>query len=191
VPDLAQPIASSSVSSAEPTSLAIRAIANLAKALLLSQPTRRPLKIFATDPLLGRTVGNRITIDVANEPVAPGPKGVRIEVIDYDATHDRFYPPVNLNDGAILMQNGLEPSESDPRSHQQMVYAVAMRTIENLDRALGRTISFRWRGSPRLRFFPHAFLGANRFKTTIPSIMATASKCINCTDREPLQCSQK
>ena len=36
------------------------------------------------------------------------------------------------------MQGGLDPSESDPRFHQQMVYAVAMKTLENFDRALGR-----------------------------------------------------
>jgi hypothetical protein len=133
------------------------------KQFSLTQPSRRPLKIFATDPLLGRSVGNRITIDIANEPLHPGPQGTRIEVIDYDATHHRYYPPVNLNESAVLMQNGLDPTDSDPRFHQQMVYAVAMRTIENFDRALGRTVTFRRKAYPRLRFFPHAFYGANAF----------------------------
>jgi len=56
-------------------------------------PSRRPLKIFSTDPMLGRTAGNRISIDIANEPLQPGPVGSRLEVIDYDGGHDRFYPP--------------------------------------------------------------------------------------------------
>jgi hypothetical protein len=129
----------------------------------ISQPSRRPLKIFATDPMLGRTAGNRITIDVANESLLSGPQGARVEVIDYDAAHDRYYPPVNLNEAAILMQGGLEPAESDPRFHQQMVYAVTMKTIENFDRALGRSLHFRRSGYKRLRLFPHAFHGANAF----------------------------
>lgn len=52
-------------------------------------------------------------------------------MIDYDGAHDRFHPAVNLDDPAILMQNGLEPTESDPRFHQQMVYAVAKRILAN------------------------------------------------------------
>lgn len=130
---------------------------------------RRPLKIFASDPLLGRTFGNRARIDVVNERLSPGPVGSRLEVIDYDGAQGGYYAPVNLDHPAILMQGGLEPSESDPRFHQQMVYAVAMKTVENFDRALGRVIKFgsssRKRGStyPRLRLFPHAFYGANAF----------------------------
>ena len=53
---------------------------------------------------------------------------------------ESIYQPVDLNLPAILLQGGLEPSEADPRFHQQMVYAVAMRTLENFDRALGRVI---------------------------------------------------
>lgn len=130
---------------------------------VLAQPARRPLKIFASDPMLGRTAGNRVSVDVANESLRPGPQGARVEVIDYDGVHQRFYPPVNLDDPAILMEGGLDPTESDPRFHQQMVYAVAMRTLENFDRALGRTIALHRASYPRLRLFPHAFHGANAY----------------------------
>jgi len=126
-------------------------------------PARRPVKIFSTDPMLGRTAGNRIAIDVANEKLGYGPAGARVVVVDYDGGHGRFYPPVNLNDPAILMQGGLDPTESDPRFHQQMVYAVAMRTLENFDRALGRLIDFRKKEYQQLRLIPHAFYGANAF----------------------------
>ena len=102
----------------------------------VTQAARRPLKIFASDPLLGRTFGNRSRIDVINERLLPGPVGSRLEVIDYDSAQQCFYTPVNLDNAAILMQGGLEPSESDPRFHQQMVYAVAQKTLENFDRAL-------------------------------------------------------
>jgi hypothetical protein len=130
---------------------------------VLAPPTRRPLKIFSSDPMSGRTVGNRISIEIANEKLLAGPQGLRVEVIDYDATHDRFYPAVNLDEPGILMQGGLEPTESDPRFHQQMVYAVAMRTLENFDRALGRRIELRRGSYPRLRIVPHAFHAANAF----------------------------
>lgn len=135
----------------------------------ISQAARRPLKIFASDPLLGRTFGNRARIDVVNEALQPGPVGSRLEVIDYDGAQKCFYSPVNLDHPAILLQAGLEPTEADPRFHQQMVYAVAMKTLENFDRALGRVLrlgsSSRGGGTayPRLRLFPHAFYGANAF----------------------------
>jgi hypothetical protein len=126
-----------------------------------SGPPRRPLKIFPFDPLLGRTADNRISIDVANEPLTPGPQGRLVSVIDYDATHDRFYQPIDLDELPILMSGGLDPTESDPRFHQQMVYAVAMKVIENFERALGRRLRFR--GGQRLKLLPHAFEGANAF----------------------------
>lgn len=124
--------------------------------------TRRPLKIYAFDPMLGRRQGGRITIDIPNETnLQKGPIGERIEVVDYDGVNKVFYASVNLADEAILMQNGLEPTESDPRFHQQMVYAVAMKVLENFDIALGRKLYFRFRR--KLRIFPHAFHGANAF----------------------------
>jgi len=123
-------------------------------------PDRRPLKIFAFDPLSGNTAGNIAIVDIPNEKLGLGPAGERIKVIDYDGSYRRFYAPVNLNEGSILMRNGLDPSESDPRFHQQMVYAVAMRVLENFERNLGRSLSFRGR---ELTLLPHAFRGANAF----------------------------
>jgi hypothetical protein len=128
-------------------------------------PPRRPLKIYAFDPMISRRQGGRIIVDIPNEhDLKVGPKGKRISVIDYDGANDVFYAPVDLNDAAILMQNGLDPTESDPRFHQQMVYAVAMKVLENFDIALGRKIKFRKKpGTPELRLFPHAFQGENAF----------------------------
>jgi hypothetical protein len=117
--------------------------------------------------MAGRTLGNRVTIEINNETnLQPGPSGERIEVVDYDGAHDRFYATVNLNEPSILMQNGLDPSESDPRFHQQMVYAVAMKTLENFDTALGRPLAMNRvikNEGRKLRLFPHALHGANAF----------------------------
>ncbi|MBI5258898.1 MAG: hypothetical protein HY855_20505 [Burkholderiales bacterium] len=135
----------------------------------VAQAARRPLKIFASDPLQGRTFGNRARIDVDNETLQPGPVGARLAVIDYDGHTRSYYTAVDLNHPAILLQGGLDPSEADPRFHQQMVYAVAMRTLENFDRALGRKLRLGSRGRrgrpayDRLRLLPHAFYGANAF----------------------------
>jgi hypothetical protein len=124
-------------------------------------PLRRPLRIFAFDPMHGRTTLNTLTLEVANEKLKRGPRGTRIRVVDYDGAQQCFYEPVNLDDPAILMQNGLTPTESDPRFHQQMVYAVATKVLENFDKALGRRITFL--GRRPLTLFPHAFRGANAF----------------------------
>lgn len=128
-----------------------------------AMPERRPLRIFASDPMRANDPGSRITITVLNEVLKAGPQGSRFEVIDYDGVNDCFYRPVDLNEPAILMQGGLEPLKSDPMFHQQMVYAVAMRTLENFERALGRRLEFRRHPYRRLRLFPHAFQGANAF----------------------------
>ncbi len=127
----------------------------------IEAPTSRLLRIFAFDPMQADARLSTITVDVSNEQLTVGPSGERIEVIDYDATRGLYYPPVNLDDSAILMQSGLAPSEADPRFHQQMVYAVAMKVLENFDRALGRRITFKQ--NKKLRLFPHAFREANAF----------------------------
>ena len=101
--------------------------------------------------------GASVTPDgtVIKEPVSF--VGRRVEVVDVDASGEKpvWLKLVDLGQANIAMQHGLEPSESDPQFHQQMVYAVAMRTLEQFDRALGRTSTSRAGGacaSSRTRF---------------------------------------
>ena len=124
-------------------------------------PPKRPLKIFAFDPMLARSDRMPFTLDIVNEPLEDGPIGARVEVIDYDGVQQRIYQPVDLDDPAVLMNDGLSPTESDPRFHQQMVYAVSMKVLENFELALGRKLRFH--GGRKLKLFPHAFQGANAF----------------------------
>ena len=124
-------------------------------------PARRPLQIFAFDPMIARGERSPLTLEITNEVLRPGPIGARVEVIDYDGAAHRIYQPVNLDDPAVLMNDGLSPTESDPRFHQQMVYAVAMKVVENFEIALGRKLRFH--DGRKLRLFPHAFQGANAF----------------------------
>lgn len=130
-------------------------------------PLYRPLKVYAFDPSHGRSLGNHMTVNVRNEELEPGPVGGYLEVIDYDVSNDCYYQPVDLNAVSVMMGGGLEPSESDPRFHQQMVYAVASETIRRFEFALGRRIKWGFRaegdGSRRLRIFPHAMQEANAY----------------------------
>ena len=133
-------------------------------------PHTRPLKVFAFDPSLGRQLGNVMTVRVENEELLPGPRGRLVAVVDYDASNDCYYSPVDLNGREVLLQGGLTPSENDPRFHQQMVYAVASKTIQHFEFALGRRLrwsrrrkgSTKGRGRP-LRIFPHAMQEANAY----------------------------
>jgi len=152
----------------------------------LEQPLARTLKVYALDPSAGNYIGNVMSINVRWEnDLKPGPIGRKIAVIDYDGANKIYYPPVDLNDPRILARGGLDPSESDPRFHQQMVYAVATETIERFEAALGRKIRWRRADRPRtgatdgyasdagawlkqndiwtLNLFPHAMVQANAF----------------------------
>ena len=108
-----------------------------------------------------------MTIEVPFEPLIGELNGKYLKVIDYDATNDRFYRPVDLNQQFMLMNGGLDPSESDPRFHQQMVYAVASKTIGVFEFALGRKIGWAFNKKKPiktpLRLFPHAMQDANAF----------------------------
>jgi len=135
----------------------------------LSNPTRS-LRVYAFDPSRGARLDNLLTIQVPLEPLAKGPVGKKIAVIDYDASNRCYYEGVSLDAGAILGQGGLAPSEADPQFHQQMVYAVVMDTIRRFEVSIGREIHWRPDTSPRsaahhglLRVFPHAFQEANAY----------------------------
>jgi hypothetical protein len=144
----------------------------------LPTPVTRKLQVFAFDPLLGtqlETFGlNKTTLDVVWEELAPGPIGDYLEVVDVDPATGACYAPVDLNHPLPLSQAGLQPSEANPQFHQQMVYAVAMKTIAHFEYALGRVALWAPRlvktkagvksyFVPRLRIYPHAIREANSF----------------------------
>jgi hypothetical protein len=125
-------------------------------------PRRRRLRTFAFDPMCTRLSGEFLTVSVPYETdLKPGPEGELVQVVDYEPARGKWHALVNLNDPFILAQDGLKPAEGDPRSHQQIVYAVSMSVIERFERYLGRR--FRFRGDDKLRMVPHAFEGRNAF----------------------------
>jgi hypothetical protein len=152
------------------------------------RPGNRRLRVFSFDPSfttrLDTTEVNEITLQVPWEfdtkigksRLMPGPVGEYIEVIDYDPSSGVLYAPVNLDDAALLVSDGLSPSEGRPQFHQQMVYAVAMATINHFEEALGRVTLWaphltketdgrflEGEYVPRLRIYPHALREANAY----------------------------
>jgi hypothetical protein len=151
------------------------------------QPVYRRLQGYAFDPSLSVQLDtaliNKATFKIPWEDLSPGPVGEYIEVTDYDPASGCFYEPVDLDHKYLLASDGLAPSEGNPQFHQQMVYAVAMTTIKNFEKALGRRAlwsSYREKiteGTPgekprviypreylgRLRIYPHALRQANAY----------------------------
>jgi hypothetical protein len=144
-------------------------------------PVFRKLKGYAFDPSLSLKIDtveiNDIIYKIPWENILPGPIGEYIEVVDYDPSVNQFYTPIDLDEKYILAQDGLTPSESNPQFHQQMVYAVAMLTIKNFEKALGRKIIWSPKQVtnykiyeeyvPKLRIYPHAIRQANAYYSPI------------------------
>lgn len=153
-----------------------------AKSPRITPPPFRRLRGYAFDPSLSARLEtapmNEVVFKVPWEgadDLAPGPVGEYVEVIDADPAAGCFYAPVDLNDPLLLAQDGLPPEEGNPQFHQQTVYAVAMTTIRNFERALGRAAFWASdrRAAPedreapdfvrRLRIYPHAIREANAY----------------------------
>ncbi|HJZ59698.1 MAG TPA: hypothetical protein VKE74_32440 [Gemmataceae bacterium] len=152
-----------------------------ARANGVDRPAYRRLRVYTFDPSLATRLDtaliNETTLSIPwEEDLLPGPVGEYLEVVDYDPASKCFYSPVHLNDRYLLAQDGVAPSEGNPQFHQQMAYAVAMTTIHNFERALGRKALW----SPhivrddtggflssepvsRLRVYPHALREANAY----------------------------
>ena len=162
-----------------------RALLKRAAPAPMPLPPERRLRVFAFDPSIGLQFEsasiNEVQLAVpwerdvdGKDILEPGPVGEYVEVIDHDPASAAFYEPVDLNDAKIVAQDGLPPSESNPQFHQQMVYAVTMRTIRNFEHALGRlalwsprrtNVRGKWKEEyvQRLRIHPHALREANAY----------------------------
>src|SRR5262245_27601094 len=124
----------------------------------IPDPVVRNLRVFAVDP--GITAGfetsvvNEMTVRIPWEQLEPGPVGEYVAVCEDAEGREQ----VDLDGLDLLAQNGLQPSDGNPLFRQQMVYAVAMATIKNFERALGRRAH--WTPADgeyqrRLKLYPH------------------------------------
>jgi hypothetical protein len=152
----------------------------MATKIQLNRPAYRRLRGYAFDPITSLNLDtadiNQIIYKIRwEDDLKPGPEGEYIKVIDRDPASDAIYKPVNLNDPAILASDGLEPSETNPQFHQQMVYAVIMTTIKNFEKALGRKVMWSpmqtydknnkmiFEFVPKLMVYPHAVRDQNAY----------------------------
>lgn len=144
-------------------------------------PAMRRLRVYAFDPQASQQLDSAVINDAVialpwetrwEDALELGPVNEYLEVIDYDPACGIFYTPLDLNDPVLLAQDGLPPSEGRPQFHQQMVFAVAMRTIRTFERALGRPVLWAGTSKPgqpddeftkRLRIYPHALREANAY----------------------------
>lgn len=127
-------------------------------------PPYRRLHIFTSDPSASRLAGRSTVAPVPYEPLVlqPAPEaphhdclcGRLFEMHMVDEQGRALAPP-QLDEPAQLMRDGYPPSESDPRFHAQMVYAVASRVHADFRVALGREPGWGFAGShERLKVFP-------------------------------------
>ncbi|MEJ8836939.1 hypothetical protein [Ramlibacter sp. AN1133] len=130
------------------------------------EPLYRPLRIFTVDPAQSRLEAAIATVNVAYEPLEPGPVGSLLEVVDTDPASGRSLRQANLDERNVLMADGYDPSPSDPRFHQQMVYAVCSNVYSTFRTALGRTPGWSFGGPvapARLVIRPHYAQEANAY----------------------------
>lgn len=153
-------------------------------------PAMRRFRVYAFDPLVSASLETAVLNDAVislpweeswEAPLSIGPSGEYLEVVDVDPASGVFYAPLDPNDPLLLAQDGMPPSEGRPQFHQQMVYAVAMKTIRNFERALGRKMLWSPQKAPRtpegagyqrlpengyvqkLRIYPHALREDNAY----------------------------
>ena len=135
-------------------------------------PTRT-WTVLAQDPSVLGPGGRALTttVSVPAERLDAGPKGHRINVIDFDATRDVYYKPRRTDLYSDLYKNvrDIQRLVRDPYFHQQNVYATAMSVLADFQTALGRSVP--WGFTPaggsgsahHLKIAPHAFADANAY----------------------------
>ena len=132
-------------------------------------PLYRPLQIYALDPALSKLEGWVAVVDVPFEPVDRDFRGHMFEMDTRDGGNGADYSPLDLDDRAVLLNDGRRPSPSDPLFHQQMVYAVCSLVYAAFKKALGRNLAWGFSqpagpgGRTRLRLRPYAMIEDNAF----------------------------
>src|SRR5215213_9062540 len=121
----------------------------------MSRQTQRrmqELTIIAQDPNVmvdGRILTAQVFVPA--EELAAGPRGYRVQVIDYDSSTGSLYPPLEYRilEGAYNDPFRDESDDillNDPKFHAQNVYAIIMRTLARFESALGRRVGWGFYG---------------------------------------------
>ena len=131
------------------------------------QPRWMELVVLAQDPTVqaeGRSL--RARVRVPRERLQPGPRGHRFHVVDFDATTPMPVPRHELATSPEAQDGYFERSDADlhgdPVFRAQNVYAIAARTLDAFENALGRRVPWSYRGH-QMFLVPNAFREANAF----------------------------
>src|SRR6185312_14788910 len=131
-------------------------------AIIANQQPACQHRIVALDPSIKGANGKVLTalIEIPNEELLPGPRGYRVQVVDYDASNRALYRPA-----AILASDATRAPrrlEQDRAFHARNAYAIVMSVLARFERALGRRVPWSFAGH-QLTIAPHAFVDLNAF----------------------------
>jgi hypothetical protein len=129
----------------------------------MGTPRQRRIEVVAQDPSV-RMDGKVVTawITLPYEDLEPGPMGYAVHVVDYDATSQTMYPPVEVPPTEALAAPASDRIVGDPAYHAINAYALVMRTLSRFEFALGRRVAW-GTGGHQLKVVPHAFEQANAY----------------------------
>jgi hypothetical protein len=119
-------------------------------------------RVIALDPSVRGADGAVLTalIEIPNEALSPGPRGYRVQVIDYDASNRILYKPAPYQASDLLKV--VSNPEKDRAFQARNAYAIVMRVLARFERALGRRVRWSFPGH-QLTIAPHAFQDLNAF----------------------------
>lgn len=136
--------------------------------VIYSAAPRRKLTVVAQDPGVttknGRVLMTRV--EVPAEALAPGPRGHRVHIVDFDSSSNTFYRSLQTGLGDDLLEKVDDRGEIErnPHFHAQNVYAIVSSTLLTFEAALGRHVSWGFDyGTHQIKVAPHAFAEANAF----------------------------
>lgn len=123
------------------------------------------VSILAQDPSVLRDRDRAVTtkVRIPREAWLLGPRGSRVQIVDYDVTTDTTYEC--FPDGDWLANLHDEPTADHLGSHHYHacnLFATAVATIADYERALGRRVGFAT-DTHQIKLAPHAFLGRNAY----------------------------
>ena len=113
------------------------------------------VEVWAQDPL---SMPERVTIVIPNNHLDSGPRDAQFVVHDVDHSAGVVYRPARFRPD----QNAFEPLDPDDvRTHQVNAFAVARRTLEVIESAIGRQVH--WAFGPQLAIHPHYLQDRNAY----------------------------
>lgn len=113
------------------------------------------VQIWAQDPL---SIPERVTIAIPKRHLDSGPRDAQFVVHDVDHSAGAVYQPARF----LPDQNAFEPLvPDDVRTHQINAFAIARRTLEMIESAVGRQVH--WAFGPQLAIHPHYLQDRNAY----------------------------